>query len=264
MATIGAGDLMEAIKVAQSISEAETASLREQQSREWLEREAALRLVPDLPADVVMISDTEEAPVGQEIVPLGEENALSWLAIKDQVVDWADDIHEQLSRERFCCITVEIRAPHNKSKPDHIVEAMEWLVRFGQGTVTDAWTAVKPEHRCAQFLTEDGCHVRFVFADMDAVTHPSLSLVVKIGRVAYCDAIYDCGSVNDHVADAGYKIPNLKRGQKMIIAQVPACNPMMKHSKDMNTVHKARFVLVHLIWAYDEEGESELLKGRLP
>jgi hypothetical protein len=33
LATVGAGDLMEAIKVAQSISEAEDASLREQQSR---------------------------------------------------------------------------------------------------------------------------------------------------------------------------------------------------------------------------------------
>jgi hypothetical protein len=94
-------------------------------------------------------------------------------------------------------------------------------------------------------------------------THPSLSLVVNIGRVAYCDAAYDCGSVNDHITDAGYKIPNLKRGQRMIIAQVPACNPIVKHSKDMNTVHKARFVLVHLVWEYDEKGETFVVDSAL-
>ncbi len=180
----GGGDLVEAIRGAHLLSEAETASIREQQSLEWLDRERALRLEPDLPTDVVMISDTEETPVGEEIVPLAEADAESWLAIKDQVVDWADGIHDRLSMERFCRITVELRAPDNKLKPDHLVEALDWLVKRGQGAVTDAWVVVKPEHRCAQYLTDDGCYVRFEFADMDAATHPSLTQVVNIGRIA--------------------------------------------------------------------------------
>ncbi len=152
----GGGDLVEAIRGAHLLSEAEIASIREQQSLDWLDRERALRLEPDLPTEVVMISDTEETPVGEEIVPLSEEDAVSWLAIKDQVVDWADGIHDRLSSERFCRITVELRAPDNKLKPDHLVEALDWLVKRGQGAVTDAWIVVKPEHRCAQYLTDDG------------------------------------------------------------------------------------------------------------
>ncbi|MDP7560975.1 MAG: hypothetical protein QF745_10595, partial [Planctomycetota bacterium] len=42
-----------------------------------------------------------------------------------------------------------------------------------------------------------------------------------------------------------------------------ACNPTMKHSKDMNTIHKARFVLVHLLWAYDEDGENFVVDSAL-
>ncbi len=49
----------------------------------------------------------------------------------------------------------------------------------------------------------------------------------------------------------------------MIIAQVPACNPIVKHSKDMNTVHKARFVLVHLVWEYDENDETFVVDSAL-
>ncbi len=34
----------------------------------------------------------------------------------------------------------------------------------------------------------------------------------------------------------------------MIIAQVPACNPMTRHTGNPEFIHKTKFVLAHLIW----------------
>ena len=49
----------------------------------------------------------------------------------------------------------------------------------------------------------------------------------------------------------------------MIIAQVPTCNPIVKNSKSINTVHKARFVLAHLVWEYDEDNDNFVVDSAL-
>jgi hypothetical protein len=253
LVTEGAGALMEALSSAKDIYEAENLSLREHQTEEWLALQDGLQRGNLAPTDVVLISDDEEV-VDDEIVP---EKATEWLAIKDEVVEWTDGLQQQLTQEKFCCITIEFIPPEERDYPDHIEEALEWLMRYGQGKVEWAFTTAKPESggRCAQYLADDGYRAHFVFADMQAATHPALSRVVNIGKIARCNADYDCGSAYGLVTDSGLKVPNLRRGQPMIITQVPACSPTMQHSRNMNTHHKARFVLVRLLWKADDDSE---------
>jgi hypothetical protein len=170
---IGGGDLVEALNDARLLNEAERASIYEQQPQDWHDRARALRYEPDPPVATVVISDTEETPVEEDTVAIADEDAEAWLAIKDRVEAVVEDIHDQLPREMYCRITVELLRTVDKQRPDHLVEALDWLAKRGQGVVTETRITVKPENRCAQHLTDDGCFVRFEFADMDASTHPS-------------------------------------------------------------------------------------------
>jgi len=103
---------------------------------------------------------------------------------------------------------------------------------------------------------------------MDAYSHPALTLVYNIGRVAYCDAAWDCGSIYERASDEGYSIPNLREGQRMIIAQVPACNPVTRCSNNLGLAHKTRFVLAHLItdcsWDGVDDASSNFVESKPP
>ncbi len=203
---------MEALNDARLLNEAERASIYEQQPQDWHDRARALRYEPDPPIATVVISDTEAIPVEEDTVAIADGDADSWLPIRGGVVAAVEDIYSQLPKEIYCRITIELVKTGAKQKPDHLVEALDWLTRRGQGLVNETRIPVKPENRCARYLTDDRNFVRFEFADMDASTHPALTMVINIGRIAYCDAAWDCGSVHDRASDRGYKIPNLKIG----------------------------------------------------
>ncbi len=142
---------------------------------------------------------------------------------------------------------------------------MRWSVRSGQGAVQYTPMAVKPEDRCAQYLTQDRNFICFEFADMDASAYPALMHVYDIGRVAVCKQAWANGSAHNRSPDEGYTIPSLQAGQKIIIAQVPACNPMTRHTGNLEIIHKTKFVLVHLMWedCGEEDVSSNLVESQL-
>ena len=123
--------------------------------------------------------------------------------------------------------------------------------------------AVKPEDRCAQYLTEDRNFICFEFADMDASSYPAFTHVFNIGRVAVCKQALDFGSTYERSSDEGYKIPNLQVGQRMIIAQVPACNPLTRYAPNLELTHKTIFILVHLIWDEVDGTSSNFVESKL-
>ena len=177
-------------------------------------------------------------------------------------------INQQFPKEKYCQIVFEILSPDPDvdDKPKHLLEAMQRIVRYGQGVQEIKEPAAIPEDRCAQYLSEDRSVVHCEFADMDVSAFPALMFVASIGRTAACTRDWKAGSTYQRATDEGYAIPNVLAGQKMIITQVPACNPKTRCNDNTEGIHKTNFVLVRLIM--DECGNTQctkdLIEAQLP
>ena len=186
---------------------------------------------------------------------------------RDKVEAIVEDVCQRMPNEVFCQMRVELIRPDVAAnpQPEHLIEAMHWLVRSGQGIVQHNRMAVTPEDRCAQCLSQDRNFACFEFADMDASAYPSLIHVQNIGRVAVCKRAWKNGSTQHQSPDEGYTIPSLQVGQKMIIAQVPACNPVARRTQNLEVVHKTNFVVVRLILEEcgNEDRNADLVESQL-
>ena len=186
---------------------------------------------------------------------------------RDKVEALVECVYQQLPKETFCQLLFELLKPDSATnqKPEHLIEAIRWLVRSGQGSIEFRHMDTNPEDRCAQYLSGDRSIMFCEFADMDASAYPSLIHVQNIGRVAVCKRAWKNGSTQHQSPDEGYTIPSLQVGQKMIIAQVPACNPVARRTQNLEVVHKTNFVLVRLILEEcgNEDRNADLVESQL-
>ena len=114
---------------------------------------------------------------------------------------------------------------------------MQRLVRFGQG-LTEIKEIPKPEERCAQYLTEDRGYVHCEFADMDATAYPALMFVQNIGQMALCTNKSCAGDARRRDDEEGCATPSVFAGRRVIIAQIPACNPATGYNANIEGVYK--------------------------
>ena len=68
-----------------------------------------------------------------------------------------EGIKRQLQSERYCQITFEVSTPDQEAeeKPTHPLQAMQRLMRFGQGVKAIKESTAIPQDRCAQYRSED-------------------------------------------------------------------------------------------------------------
>ena len=73
--------------------------------------------------------------------------------------------------------------------------------------------------------------------------------------MAVCTENWFAGDTYHSDIGEGYAIPNVFKGQRVIIAQVPACNPEARYNENIERIHKTNFVLVRFIT--DECGDFD-------
>ena len=88
---------------------------------------------------------------------------------------------------------------------------------------------------------------------MDVVAYPVLIRTTNIGRMAVCTKHWNAGDVYHSDTGEGCTVPSVQVGQRVIITQVPACNPETRYNDNVKGIHKTHFVLVRFI--LDECGD---------
>ena len=83
---------------------------------------------------------------------------------------------------------------------------------------------------------------------MDVIACPALIRTTDIGRMAVCTKHWDAGDAYHSGTGEGYVVPSTQVGQRLIITQVPACNPETRCNDNIEGIHKTHFVLVRFLF----------------
>jgi hypothetical protein len=201
MSQQGGADFAEEVEMARDLHNSEMELILADRPQDEQEIEDQLRQTAFPKVAQVDVFGMEDTPADEESLEVAVPEMPPMLALvdRDKVEVIVDDVYQRIPKETFCQLAIELIKPDVAAspQPEHVIEAVRWLVRSGQGAVQYTPMAVKPEDRCAQYLTQDRNFICFEFADMDASAYPALIHVYHIGRVAVCKQAWTNGSTYD-------------------------------------------------------------------
>ena len=100
---------------------------------------------------------------------------------------------------------------------------------------------------------------------MDATAYPALMFVQNIGQMALCTKNSRAGDARRRDDEEGYATPSVFAGRRVIIAQIPACNPATRYNTNIEGVYKTHHVLVCIIvdGCGNKEGTKDFVEAQL-